>query len=134
MKQKDVIIKKSKIQKRGVFASRNFKKGEAVLTWKPKVLNLKKVEIEKLPVSKKHYIYKTDTGKYFLMQSPEKYVNHSCSPNTETRNCCYIAMRDIKKGEEITSDYDKQGSSTSFICFCNGEKCAGFVKRSDLKK
>lgn len=67
------------------------------------------------------------------MQSPEKYVNHSCDPNTEIKNRRDMAMRDIKKGEEITSDYTGQGSSTSFICKCGSEKCRGFIKRFDLK-
>lgn len=134
MKRKDVVIKKSKIQRKGLFANRNFKKGEVVLKWKPEILNLKKAEIEELPLSKKHYIYKTDTGKYFLMQSPERYLNHSCDPNTEVRKHCDIAKREIKRGEEITSDYNREGSFTSFICLCNSAKCAGFVKRPDLKK
>ena len=67
------------------------------------------------------------------MQSPEKYVNHSCDPNTETRNQCDVAVEDIKKGEEITSDYAEQGSSVSFICMCGSKKCRGLIKRFDLK-
>jgi len=125
----DVIVKKSKINKKGVFANKNFKKGEVVLEWHPKTL--KESEVRKMPADKRHYVYKS-ADKYFLMQSPEKYVNHSCDANTEARNGRDIAVRDIKKGEEITSDYTKQGSSTSFICTCGSHKCRGFIKRFDL--
>jgi len=125
----DVIVKKSKINKKGVFANKNFKKGEVVLEWHPKAL--KESEVRKMPSDKRHYVYKS-ADKYFLMQSPEKYVNHSCDANTEARNGRDIAVRDIKKGEEITSDYTKQGSSTSFICTCGSQKCRGFIKRFDL--
>jgi len=125
----DVIVKKSKINKKGVFANKNFKKGEVVLEWHPKTL--KESEVRKMPADKRHYVYKS-ADKYFLMQSPEKYVNHSCDANTEARNGRDIAVRDIKKGEEITSDYTKQGSSTSFICTCGSQKCRGFIKRFDL--
>jgi len=33
---KSVVVKKSKISGKGVFASRDFKKGEIVLRWRPK--------------------------------------------------------------------------------------------------
>lgn len=126
-----MIVKKSKINNKGVFADRKFKKGEVVLSWNPKAL--KASEAKKIPIGKRHYIYKSIDNGYFLMQSPEKYVNHSCDPNTETRNQCDVAIRDIKKGEEITSDYTKQGASASFICMCGSGKCRGFIKRFDLK-
>ena len=132
MRSKDVVIKKSKIQGRGVFANRNFKKGEVVLRWKPKAL--KASEAKKLPIKKRHYIYKTSEGKYSLMQPPEKYINHSCDANTTVRNYYDVATRDIKKGEEITSDYAREGSSTSFICNCDSKICGGFVRRFDFRK
>ncbi len=127
----EIIVKKSKINKKGIFANRKFKKDEIVLSWNPKTL--KTSEVKKIPKNKRHFIYKSIDNKYFLMQSPEKYVNHSCDPNTEIKNRRDIAIRDIKKGEEITSDYTRQGSSTSFICKCGSEKCRGFIKRFDLK-
>ncbi|MDD2696668.1 MAG: SET domain-containing protein [Candidatus Pacebacteria bacterium] len=130
-KKNDIVVKKSKISNKGVFANRNFKKGEVVLSWNPKAL--KESEVEKIPTDKRHYIYKSVDNGYFLMQSPEKYVNHSCDANTEARNGRDVAIKDIKKGEEITSDYTRQGSSTSFICTCGTEKCRGFIKRFDLK-
>lgn len=118
--KKDIIIKKSKINKKGVFAARDFKKGEIVLKWKPKIL--KKEEIKNLKNSQKHYIYKAGKNKYFLMQPPERFINHSCEANTRTKNNCDIAVRNIKKSEEITSDYGK-GSSVSFECECGSKKC-----------
>jgi len=127
----DIIVKKSKINKKGIFANRNFKKDEVVLRWNSKPLKVS--EVKKILVEKRHYLYKDINNEYFLMQSPEKYVNHSCDPNTETKKQCDVAIRSIKKGEEITSDYTKQGSSTSFICNCGNDKCRGFIKRFDLK-
>ncbi len=54
---KDIVVRKSKINKKGVFASRNFKKGEVILRWNPKILD--KYEIGKLKNNQKHYLYKT---------------------------------------------------------------------------
>ena len=121
---KDIIVKKSKISKKGVFAARDFKKGEVVLKWKPKILG--KSKIEELRDDQKHYIHKVGKNKYFLMQSPEKFVNHSCEANTRVKNRCDVAIRDIKKGEEITSDYGKDGP-VSFECRCGSKKCRGVI-------
>ncbi|MFH1781904.1 MAG: hypothetical protein ABH835_04815 [Patescibacteria group bacterium] len=62
---KNIVVKKSKISKRGVFAVKDFKKGEIVLKWIPKFLG--KSEVEKLRNDQKHYIYKAGKNKYFLM-------------------------------------------------------------------
>ncbi len=55
---KGIIIKKSKINKKGVFAIRNFKKGEVVLKWNFKIVE--ESEIDKLDNSQKQYIYKAE--------------------------------------------------------------------------
>lgn len=46
-------------------------------------------------------------GKMFLCGDTGKYTNHSDTPNTGNTpdSLREIALRDIKKGEEITSDY-----------------------------
>ncbi len=79
----DVVVKKSTINKKGVFTNRKFKKGEVVLKWNPKLLS--ESEVKKLPKEKRHYLFYDDNAAY-LMQSPEKYVNHSCETNTKTKN------------------------------------------------
>ncbi|MFA5349172.1 MAG: SET domain-containing protein-lysine N-methyltransferase [Candidatus Paceibacterota bacterium] len=121
----NTIIKKSGINKKGVFANRNFKKGEIVLDWNPKSLD--KEEVKKLKSAYRHYLYQDEKGKFFLMRSPEKYVNHSCDANTKTGDKCDIAVRDIKKGEEITSDYYKEGSFVTFKCNCGSKNCRGII-------
>lgn len=120
---KDVIVKKSRINKKGVFALRDFKKGEVVLKWNPKIL--KDSEFVKLKGSQKHYLHKVGKIKY-LMQYPEKFVNHSCQPNTKVKNRCDVALKDIKIGEEITSNYGKY-APVSFECKCGNKNCRGVI-------
>jgi len=121
----NVTIKKSEISGKGVFALRDFKKGDVVLKWNPKILV--KADVEKL--SKKQKIYVSHIrGKYFLMQSPEKYVNHSCEANTFSKNNSDITKRNIKKGEEITADYSKEGIAESFKCKCGSKKCKKVIR------
>ncbi|MFH0814584.1 MAG: SET domain-containing protein-lysine N-methyltransferase [Candidatus Falkowbacteria bacterium] len=45
-----IIIKKSKIQGKGVFAARDFKKGDIVIKWRPKKI-LTREQAEALPES-----------------------------------------------------------------------------------
>ncbi len=125
----DVIVRKSKIDGLGVFASRDFKKGEIVIPWDVSH-QLTTVEVKNLPKEKKRYIANLD-GKNILMQSPANYVNHSCDANTHADNFCDIAKRDIKKGEEITSNYSKtEISGFEMICHCGSKNCRGVIKRN----
>ncbi|HLD43256.1 MAG TPA: SET domain-containing protein-lysine N-methyltransferase [Candidatus Nanoarchaeia archaeon] len=122
----DVVVKTSKIHGKGVFAFRSFKKGEIVLRWKPKELT--KEQVEQVSEKEKPYVSFLD-GKYLLEQPPERYVNHSCDPNTTVQNLCDVAKRDIKKGEEITSDYAETAlPDLRMDCKCGSRKCRGVIE------
>ena len=122
-----ILVKKSKINKKGVFAVKDFKKGEIALKWNPKIIV--RSEIDKLPKTEKHYIQKINSNKYLLMQPPERYVNHSCDPNTYVKNNCDIALKNIRKGEEVTSDYAKIGAFVHFKCNCGSKNCQKIIAR-----
>lgn len=106
----DVVIKNSKIGQfpdgKGVFAGRDFKKGEVVLQYHLKPLTQE--EWEKLSESEKEFTH-THWGQIYLYSEPERYVNHSDDPNTyqDLKKQQDVALRDIKKGEEITGDATK---------------------------
>ncbi len=121
---KNIIIKKSKISGKGVFALRDFEKGEVVLRWNPKPI--KKSEMELLSVREKNCVIPF-SGRYFIMQSPERYINHSCEANTTVKDNSDVAIREIKKGEEITSDYIKTKGGSSFECKCGSKKCRKII-------
>ena len=91
---------------KGVFANRNFKKGEIVLKYNLKPLTKK--EFENLPESEKKFIH-THYGVIYLYSVPERYVNHTANPNTiqDIKRKGDGAKRDSKKGEEITTDATK---------------------------
>ena len=98
-----IIVKNSLIHGIGVYATTEIKKSDIVIHWK-NTRALTQEEFNSLPLEEHAYIEKTD-GKIFLMGKPERYVNHSCDPNTTPGDQCDIANRDIKTGEEITTDY-----------------------------
>jgi hypothetical protein len=127
VKTDDVAVKKSKIHGKGVFALRNFKKGEAVLNWDTSHI-LSKEEVVKLSNKEKEYVSLLK-GRHVVMQEPEKYLNHSCDANTNVGDFCDVAVRDIKKGEEITTDYIK-GAPPGFkmLCTCGSKNCRGVIR------
>lgn len=102
----DVFIGKGELDEKGVYANRDFTKGEVVLKYKLKQLTEKKYK--KLPDNEKKYTHR-HWGNIYLYSSPERYVNHSSSPNTlpDLKKHADIAARDIKKGEQITTDSAK---------------------------
>jgi len=102
----DVLIGKGKLAGKGVFAARDFKKGEIVVQYH--LIPLSQEDYEKLPESEKEFTH-SYRGQIFLYQEPERYVNHSDSPNTYQDHIqkADIALRDIKKGEMITTDATK---------------------------
>jgi uncharacterized protein len=61
------------------------------------------------------------------------YINHSCEPNAFMKilykHILFIALRDIRPGEEITIDYESTLHSDSKRCICGASKCRGTINR-----
>lgn len=106
----DVVVGKGSLAGKGVYANRNFKKGEIVIRYNLKPLTNE--EYNQLPKSKKMSAHK-HWGIIHLYSEPERYVNHSNNPNTyqDLTNKCDVALRDIKQGEMITTDATKDDIS-----------------------
>ena len=118
-----VIVKKSGIDRKGVFAKKDFKEGEVVIIWKPKKIVSKK-ERKKLPKDEQNHTAPTGDGRYIVMGVHERYVNHSCNPNTYAKNNSSIALNNIRKGEEITCDYSISGiDDWTMKCLCGSKNC-----------
>ena len=119
----DLIVKKSNIHGMGVFANRDFRKGEIVIKYNLK--HLTKEEFDSLPKIEKHFT-SFQEGKYWLFSSPERYVNHSCEPNVNPnfKERGDFAIRNIKKGEEIATDYRKDDvPGLNMGCNCGSKNC-----------
>ncbi len=114
-----IEVRDSDIEGKGLFAKDPFKKGEIVLSWKPKVISREKADT--LPEKEKHYLY-PDGDKILWMQPPERYINHSCEPNTHVVEKSDVALHDIQPGEEITSDYIDL-ETENFSCQCGSKNC-----------
>ena len=61
-----------------------------------------------------------------------KYINHSCEPNCEVdiieEKIWIIALRNIKKGEELSYNYEYDlDVCLDHPCKCGSKKCAGYI-------
>lgn len=98
-----IVIGPGRLDNRGVYAGRDFERGEIVSTWDLKPLSQK--AFDSLPLSEHKFVH-SFWGKMYLFPSPNRYTNHSSNPNTEAdfKNMCDIAKRRIRKGEMITTN------------------------------
>lgn len=123
-----VSVKDSKIQGKGVFAKLPIAKGEIVLA----IDDSRKVT-DDMPLrpergeSEDHCDWFPD-GTVVYMQEPERYINHSCDPNTFVRAVNGIrnvfALRPIAKDEEVTYDYCINGfGDVVWECNCGAARC-----------
>ena len=60
-----------------------------------------------------------------------RFINHSCGPNTYVRvmkdRVEFYALRDIKKGEELSCDYGETHHEGKLPCKCGAKNCRGFI-------
>lgn len=132
----NVIVKRSKISGKGVFSAGNFKRGEEILA-----MDDSHVVKDPSTLTKEQHEFELDylaSGKIVIMHAPERYINHSCDPNSYVKTINgvrrIIAMRDIKEGEEITGDYSINGyNEGAFKCNCGSEKCRGIYQGNFFK-
>lgn len=121
-----VVVKKSAIQGNGVYAITNTKKSDVVLE-----IDDSQIVKKGTKLSKKQLEFDCDylaDGTVVIMQPPEKFINHSCDPNTYVKTIKGIrkvlAMRNINSGEEITYDYSINSfNEGTFKCNCGSKNC-----------
>jgi hypothetical protein len=115
----------SKIHGIGIFAGENIKKGTVIWRFNPIIdRRITKKEVASLPKPAKEfllkYAYMNKRGDIILCADDARFFNHSKNSNTINNDelgtkDTTIAARDIKKGEEITSDYLSYDHSKKFL-------------------
>ncbi len=132
-------IKKSKIDKNGLYANCNIKKGTQIIEYKGKIITARQSETDpKFDNNKAIYLF--NINKRFDLDGNFKFniarlINHSCSPNCEVfgtgLKIWVYAMKNIIKGEELSYDYgfsyDKDYKN--YPCKCKSKNCVGYIVR-----
>ncbi|KAL9394520.1 hypothetical protein Peur_013805 [Populus x canadensis] len=89
----------------------------------------------------KHFYFMTLDGSEVIDACAKgnlgRFINHSCDPNCRTEKwvvngeiCIGLfALRDIKKGEEVTFDYNyvRVVGAAAKRCYCGSPQCRGYI-------
>lgn len=112
-------------QGRGVFAVREFVRGETVIVGKA----------IKYPAERTRMSVQLDWERHVEMDVPATLFNHSCAPNLGVREnlwCAYdfVALRGIGAGEELAFDYamTEHVLVAPLSCFCRNAACQGEIR------
>ncbi len=136
-----VEMRNSRISGRGLFAKESIHKGELMISFengKGKVINSTEADMlydagndHMLQISDDLFFAATTVGEY----EKEDHINHSCDPNLGIDgNVKFVAMRDIRKDEELTFDYAMSESSDyKMECHCRNKNCRKLITGNDWK-
>ena len=138
-------IKKTNIDRKGygLCATKNIKKGTKIINYIGKIITKKQTELsKKYDNTKPIYLFNLNNrydldGDYSF--NTARLINHSCSNNCEYDGkglkLWVTAIRDIKKGEELTCDYGfgYDEDFKQFPCNCGSNNCCGYIVRAESR-
>ena len=143
--------KKSKVHGSGLFAAQDVKKKSQVIEYIGEKVSKRegdKRAHKQINKAKKNH----NNGMVYVFELNQRYdidggvpynharlINHSCDPNCEVfgtgLKVWVYAIRNIKKGEELSYDYgfgfDKDFKD--FPCKCGSKKCVGYIIREESR-
>ncbi|MDC3060326.1 SET domain-containing protein-lysine N-methyltransferase [Candidatus Pelagibacter sp.] len=131
--------KSSNIDNRGLFASKNIKKGTKIIYYTGKIITKKQTENNpKFDNDKAIYLFNLN-NRYDLdgdfSYNTARLINHSCDPNCEVEGkglkLWISSIKDINKNEELTYDYGFSFDENykDFPCKCGSKNCCGYIVR-----
>ncbi|AVP97828.1 SET domain-containing protein-lysine N-methyltransferase [Ahniella affigens] len=151
-------VRRSPIHGNGVFAAKDIAKGDEIIEYRGRVLSHAEANAK--------YADTVDTGHTFLFTLNDEYVidantngnearwiNHSCDPNVvafrhdakdgnpKHERVILEALRDIKRGEELTYDYKitleqrhTKALKKIWACRCGAPWCSGTLLKDKRGK
>lgn len=123
----------SKIHRWGIFATEFIPAGRKVIEYTGEKINRRET---KRRADEREFTYLFTLDPYWTIDgavggSGAEYINHSCEPNLISRiikgHILYMALRDIKPGEELTIDYRFDKKVERVPCHCGASKCRGTI-------
>jgi SET domain-containing protein len=138
-----IVVKTSGIHGRGVYAARKISAGERVIEYRGERITWK--ECDRRPPSDPDdpnhtFFFSLSDGKHVIDANvggnAARWINHACDPNCETEEeegrVWIQAVRDIRRGEELSYDYglivDERITPTlkkQYLCLCGASRCRG---------
>jgi len=123
----DVAVRGAGRKGLGVFALRQFDKGEFIFRRRYGRI-VANASIPSLTSEERRHLCELDYARSALLLPPGCYLNHSCEPNAMRSGVKVFAWKRIRAGEEITIDYrlNAFGSGRS-TCLCASPSCTGEI-------
>ncbi len=139
----NVEVRMSGIHNNGGFAARDISKGELVIEYTGEIISKEEgnrrckliiEEAKKNRASPVTYIVELEKfdidGK--VNHNTARYINHSCNPNCKLQitadKALIVAIKDIKKGDELSYNYQFDMEEFElFPCNCGAENCVKFM-------
>ena len=124
----------------GLLATKDIKKGERVIVFGGYVMTTP--QFKALPEKLKSFPFQIDNDLYFGLSKISEieeadYLNHSCDPTCGFGGeITIVAMRNIKRGEEITIDYAMcltSGDIQPMNCVCGSKFCRKIITTEDWR-
>ncbi len=121
----------------GVFATDKIPEGSIVYVKDSLELVISPSDYQTHPIDVRamvdKYSYIDQDGNRIVSWDFAKYVNHCCDCNTISTGYGFeIAIRNIKKGEQITDEYGIFNLDEEMPLHCNKEMCRNSIKPNDF--
>ncbi|XDJ36120.1 MAG: SET domain-containing protein-lysine N-methyltransferase [Burkholderia sp.] len=154
MRSRRIVVRRSSVHGKGVFAVAPIREGERVVEYKGEQISWKEAQ-RRHP----HNLNEPNHTFYFALEeggvidgkvdgNSARWINHSCEPNCGAQEIVghvYIhALRDITVGEELCYDYGlvidaklTKELKREYVCYCGTASCRGTllaVNDEDKKK
>jgi hypothetical protein len=122
---------------RGVFATASIPRGTIIYVRDPLETRLAPAQFNSLnPVHKQiaeQYSYVDADGHMVMSWDHAKFMNHCCECNTIGTGYGFeIAIRDIRPGEELTSEYGVLNLQLEYEIGCNCTECRAVLRHTDI--
>ena len=125
--KKDVVVKDAGNKGKGVFALRDFAKGEFIFRRRYSKVVANR-DIASLSDEDQRHLCELDWDISAVLLPLGCYLNHSCGPNVVCKGVNVYAWKDILQGDEITVDYRLNAfTGERWDCFCGSANCLGYV-------
>jgi hypothetical protein len=147
-----VIVRRSKIQGRGVYATRAIAEGDRIIEYTGLLITNEEADAQCDDEGmRRHHTFLFGVDDEVTVDGANggneaRFINHSCEPNCESviegRRVFIDALRDIRAGEEVAYDYwytTDRGYTLEdlrriYPCRCGAPTCRGTLARPPRRR
>jgi SET domain-containing protein len=152
-KEQPFVIRRSKIQGKGGFATRLIRKGARIIEYLGERISHEEGDRRyDDDTMQRHHTFLFVVDKRIVIDAGKhgndaRFINHSCDPNCEAvieaRRVFIEALRTIQPGDELSYDYAYErddatlkgkAADAQYPCHCGAENCRGTILAPEKKR